>query len=88
MVSILGAYGEVRSGSHIRGLGPSNLPLDACDTDFLASLLVVVEPFVFGKVNSGKFGARLCSRRKELALSLRQNSCTLIFELLADQPRP
>lgn len=51
-----------------RKLRSSNFPHHACNADLLTSLLVVVEPFVFGEVNAGKFGARVCSCRQELSL--------------------
>lgn len=46
------------------------LPLDICDADFLASLLVVVVPFAIGQLDARELGARFYARRKELSLSL------------------
>lgn len=47
------------------------LPLDICDADFLASLLVVVVPFAIGQLDARELGARFYARRKELPLSLK-----------------
>ena len=33
------------------------LPLDICDADFLASLLVVVVPFAIGQLDARELGA-------------------------------
>jgi hypothetical protein len=52
----------------VHRLGPSDLPLDTRDAHFLAGLLVVVEPFVFGEVDAGKLGAGICSYGKKLSL--------------------
>jgi hypothetical protein len=46
------------------------LPLDICDADFLASLLVVVVPFAIGQLDARELGARFYARRKEFSLSL------------------
>ena len=34
---------------------PPDLPVEVFDADFLANLLVIVEPFSFREVDSGKF---------------------------------
>jgi hypothetical protein len=47
---------------------PSYLPLYIRDADFLARLLVVVEPFAFREVNACKLGIRFSARGQPFAL--------------------
>jgi hypothetical protein len=60
----------------IRILGSSDLPLHTSDANLFANLLVVVEPFVFAKIDASELGAGLSSCREELALELCQFLCT------------
>jgi len=46
------------------------LPLDICDADFLASLLVVVVPFTIRQFNARELGGGFYACRKELSFSL------------------
>lgn len=50
--------------------GTPNLPSYVCDANFLARLLIVIEPFSVGQINFSELGARVDASCKELSLGL------------------